>query len=90
MLPWDVANAEDGTVGHLDEATKRLQGALDRLEQVVEAQAGNSRTPEADSAELRRALQVTRQENAALQAVAGTVANRLDKTIARLKSALEA
>ncbi len=77
-------------MGHLDEATKRLQGALDRLEQVVEAQAGNSRAPEADAPELRRALQAAQQENAALQAVAGTVAKRLDKSIARLKSALEA
>ena len=77
-------------MGRLDEATIRLQSALDHLEQVVESQAGDSRVTEADADELRRALQVARQENVALQAVAGTVAKRLNKTIARLKSALEA
>ena len=77
-------------MGRLDEATKRLQGALDRLEQVVEAQAGNLRAPEANAAKLRRALQTARQENASLQSVAGTVTKRLDKTIAQLKTALEA
>ena len=77
-------------MGHLDEATIRLQDALDRLEQVVESQAGDSQATAADTAELRAALQVAKQENVALQTVAGTVAKRLNKTIARLKSALEA
>ncbi len=77
-------------MGRLDEATIRLQDALDRLEQVVESQAGDSRATEADTAELRAALQVAQKENVTLQAVAGTVAKRLNKTISRLKSALEA
>ena len=72
------------------EIREELSAIVDRLEQVVESQAGDSRATAADTAELRAALQVAKQENVALQAVAGTVAKRLNKTIARLKSALEA
>lgn len=67
-------------MANLHQATERLQAALDRLEQAVgeePAKAGQS---------LRAALDSARRENAQLQKVARTVADRLDTTIARLKS----
>ncbi len=69
----------------LDQATKRLQSALNRLEQVVDL-----RSESADESELRKALTAAQKENAALQEVASTVAAKLDATIDRLKSTLEA
>jgi chemotaxis regulatin CheY-phosphate phosphatase CheZ len=71
-------------MSQLEEATKRLQAALDRLEYAVESGAG------ANDAVLRQALDQARSENEALQDVADTVADRLDATIDRLKSNLEA
>ncbi len=71
-------------MAQLDRATKRLQAALDSLEQAVE-----SRSAGGGEASLRAALESARQENAALQDAAGTVAARLDKTIERLKATLE-
>ncbi len=71
-------------MAQLDRATKRLQAALDSLERAVE-----SRGDDGGEAGLRAALEAARQENAALQDAAGTVAVRLDKTIARLKTTLE-
>ncbi len=72
-------------MAQMNKATKRLQAALDSLEQAVEslAEDGGGET------ELRVALDSARQENAALQDAAGTVAARLDKTIKRLKTTLE-
>ena len=72
-------------MGQMDQATKRLQDALDNLERAVE-----SRSEEGGDAALRSALESARQENAALQDVAGAVAARLDQTIDRLKSTLGA
>jgi hypothetical protein len=71
-------------MGQLDQATKRLQTALDSLERAVESRAEGG-----GEAALRTALESARQENAALQDVAGTVAARLDKTIDRLRATLE-
>jgi len=73
-------------MARLKQATKRLQAALDSLEQAVESRAedGDGET------KLRVALNSARQENAALQDAAGAVAVRLDKTIKRLKTTLEA
>ncbi len=73
-------------MAQLDRATKRLQAALDSLERAVESRAGGDGGGEAG---LRAALEAARQENAALQDAAGTVAARLDKTIERLKATLE-
>ena len=70
----------------LKQATKRLQAALDSLEKAVESRAGDG----GGETELRGALDSARQENAALQDSAGAVAARLDKTIKRLKTTLEA
>ena len=73
-------------MARLNEATKRLQAALDNLEQAVESRAEDG----GGEAELRVALDSARQENAAMQDAAGAVAARLDKTIERLKTTLEA
>ncbi len=70
----------------LKQATKRLQAALDSLEQAVESRAEDG----GGETKLRVALNSARQENAALQDAAGAVATRLDKTIKRLKTTLEA
>ena len=67
----------------LHQATERLQAALERLEQAVE------RERSADTAGLRAALDTAQRENAELQKVARTVADRLDTTIARLKNGLQ-
>ncbi len=72
-------------MAQLDRATKRLQAALDSLERAVESRGGE----DGGEADLRAALESARQENAALQDAAGTVAARLDKTIERLKATLE-
>ncbi len=73
-------------MARLNEVTKRLQAALDNLEQAVESRAEDG----GGETELRVALSSARQENAALQDAAGAVAARLDKTIKRLKTTLEA
>ncbi len=75
-------------MAQLDQAAKRLQSALDNLEQVVESRAGDGDTS-AGAAKLREALEAARHDNATLQDAADTVAARLDKTIARLKATLE-
>jgi hypothetical protein len=80
-------------MAQLDQATKRLQTALDSLERAVESRSGSgsgSGGGDGGEADLRAALDLARQENAALQDAAGAVATRLDKTIERLKATLEA
>ena len=67
----------------LHQATERLQAALERLEQVVDSEGS------ADVTGLRAALDSAQRENAELQKVARTVADRLDTTIARLKGGLQ-
>ena len=68
-------------MSQLDQATKRLEAALNRLEQALERTATDG-----EERELRTALRAARKENATLQEVARTVASRLDGTIARLKA----
>ena len=68
----------------LDEASHRLQVAIDRLEQVVTARATQGGAGDGDPA-LREALAAARRENAQLQQLAGTVSSRLDATIGRLR-----
>lgn len=72
-------------MARLDQAAKRLQTALDNLEQMVESSGAS-----AGDSELREALKAAQSENAALQDAADAVAARLDKTISRLKTTLEA
>ncbi len=79
-------------MAQLDQATKRLQAALDSLERAVESRSGSGSGPGGGAggeAALRAALDSARQENAALQDAAGAVAARLDQTIERLKATLE-
>ena len=75
-------------MAQLDRATKRLQAALDSLERAVESR-GESGAGPGGEADLRAALELARQENAALQDAAGVVSARLDQTIERLKATLE-
>lgn len=70
-------------MSEIEDAARRLQAALDRLEQAIEARGGAERP---DDGAVREALDATRTENAALQRVAETVATRLDGTIDRLKA----
>ena len=76
-------------MAHLNQATKRLQDALDRLERAVDARVGNGADKD-DGGELRAALAAAKKQNSTLQKTVSTVATRLDSTIARFKSALEA
>ena len=72
----------------LEDASHRLQVAIDRLEQVVTAraaQAGPKGKGGGGDAALREALDAARRENAQLQQIAGTVSRRLDATIGRLR-----
>jgi hypothetical protein len=70
----------------LEEASQRLQVAIDRLEQVVTSRGAKGRGEGGgqDKA-LREALDAARRENAQLQQLAGTVSSRLDATIGRLR-----
>lgn len=68
--------------GELEQATRRLQTALDRLEQAIDARDGSGE-------DLRSALEAAQRENAALRDLTDTVAGRLDTTIARLKTVLK-
>ena len=76
----------------LNQATERLMSALDRLDQAVEnrAKARDNGEGPSDDSELRAALAAARKENETLQNLAGEVSSRLDSTIARLKSVMEA
>ena len=67
----------------LHRATERLQAALDRIERVVERDR-----PALAKGDLQAALRSARSKNEELQKVARKVADRLDGTIARLKSGL--
>lgn len=72
----------------LEDASRRLQVAIDRLEQVVTARAAQAEKAGmggGGDATLREALEAARRENARLQSLAGTVSTRLDATIGRLR-----
>jgi hypothetical protein len=69
----------------LQDASRRLQVAIDHLEQVVTARAAQAEKAGGDDTALREALEAARRENAQLQRLAGTVSTRLDATIGRLR-----
>ncbi|MEQ8354695.1 MAG: hypothetical protein RH942_04095 [Kiloniellaceae bacterium] len=75
----------------LEEASHRLQVAIDNLEKVVTtrtSQRGAGQDGGQDGGQdqaLRDALAAARHENAQLQQLAGTVSLRLDATIGRLR-----
>ena len=70
-------------MAQLDEASRRLQRAIDDLEQAVSARIAQG-TGGDDSA-LRDALSAARRENAVLQQLASNVSARLDTAIVRLR-----
>ena len=73
-------------MSRLDQAARRLQSALDRLDRAValRAEHGGGADPE-----LHALLERTKGENAQLQAVAAQAAERLDAAIGRLRAVLE-
>jgi division protein CdvB (Snf7/Vps24/ESCRT-III family) len=73
-------------MSRLDQAARRLQSALDRLDRAVAAKAAEGGAADED---LLAALEGTRRENARLQAVAAQATTRLDAVIGRLKTVLE-
>lgn len=73
-------------MSRLDEATRRLQTAIDRLDRAVTTRAGSAT---GGDAELQAALKGAKQENAKLQSVASQASRRLDAAIGRLKDVLE-
>ena len=70
----------------LDDSKKRLEEAMSRLEKTVEARL---RANDADK-EAAAALMRARSDYAALKQVTDTVRGRLDDTIVRLESVIEA
>ena len=78
-------------MSELEQATRRLQAALERLEQAVQARAGS---PDDDNdgsgaiAKLREDLAQTAEDKERLQAVAEQAGERLGGAIARLDSLL--
>jgi len=68
----------------LEEASHRLQVAIDNLERAVAARPPQGSKGGGDAA-LREALDAARRENAQLQQLAGKVSSRLDATIGRLR-----
>lgn len=72
----------------LEEASQRLQRALDHLERAVESQS--RRGGGEDAASLRTAMLSVKQENQALRDVAGSVSDRLDGVISRLRQVMQA
>lgn len=82
-----TVGSEGMPMGEIEDAAQRLQAALDRLEQAIEARAAADASGRDDQPAVHEALEATRAENAALQRVVETVATRLDATIDRLKAA---
>ena len=70
----------------LDEATERLNAAIERLERALDGRpAGDSDQAEA----LRSELAETRDQCAALRDISATASARIDAVIDRLKHVLE-
>ncbi len=80
-------------MSQLEEATRRLQSALERLDRAVTARANADAAAGVGGGEgvaaLRAALSEAEQENAKLQLVATQASERLDAAILRLKDVLE-
>lgn len=74
-------------MSRLEQATERLQSAIDRLDR---AMAARPLGEGGGDSELRAALLDAKQENARLQATAAETARGLDSAIARLRAMLEA
>lgn len=70
---------------HLNEANRKLEAALSRLDRAV-AESGGS---EATESELRAALDAAKAEHKALAGAADQVSQRLDAAVVRLQKLLE-
>jgi len=71
-----------GTPAAVDEAARRLEAALGRLEGLVERRG-------AREGELRTALARAKEENAELQQLVERLAERVDLAVGRLEEVLE-
>jgi len=77
----------------IEKATERFEKALARLDAAARAfaaRSGDARMHEKLTEGLTEALQATQSEYAALREVTRTVSHRLDDTIDRLRTVLEA
>ncbi|SDF54500.1 protein of unknown function [Limimonas halophila] len=70
----------------LDQALKRLETAVDRLERASETHLAH----DTDKDELERQLSAMKSENERLREANDDIAARLDAAIGRLKNVLEA
>lgn len=75
-------------MSRLEQARKRLDVAIERLESAIGAQAAATAANGGD-AELAVALEKARADYAALKDVTATVRARLDGTIERLENVIE-
>ena len=73
-------------MSQLEEATRKLESALERLDRVAAARAEQD---ESQDVELRTALLDAKENNARLQAAASQASDRLDGAITRLRAILE-
>lgn len=84
--PEEGQRTGDGSMATLREAVSQLDAAIQHLEQALESGAGSD-DPEA--ARWRSALEEANRRNQELTAVAGQVAQRLDRAVARVTAILE-
>ncbi len=73
-------------MSRVEDASERLQAALDRLEKTLEAQMGAGG---GKGGETPAPLQETRRRNQELSDVADQVAQRLDRAVGRINAILE-
>lgn len=73
----------------LDEANRRLEAALTRLDRAVATRLEGDIRPEAAQSEVAAALAEAQQESKRLRQLSGDVSRRLDAAIARLDQVLE-
>ncbi len=73
-------------MSRVENASERLQAALDRLEKTLEAEMGAAG---GKGGEAPAPLQETRRRNQELSDVAAQVAQRLDRAVGRINAILE-
>lgn len=73
-------------MSQLEEATRKLESALERLDRATATKMGQT---ESQDVELRAALSDAKENNARLQTVATQASDRLDGAITRLRAILE-
>ena len=73
----------------LDEANRRLEAALTRLDRAVATRLEGDIRPDAAQSEMAAALADAQRESERLRQLSGDVSRRLDAAIARLDRVLE-